>query len=116
MNADNKNLIGKAVIGFLLALSAVSILTTTAEARTFFSLRVGVPLYAGPAYYPAYYGPYPYYQPAYASVYYAPPPVVVVPVTPVVASCRNGLWRQQDGSVVNGLACLQPNGVWQLAN
>lgn len=38
-------------------------------------------------------------------------PVVVAPYAPV---CSQGLWRQLDGSVVEGVACKQANGVWQL--
>lgn len=51
--------------------------------------------------YPAYgYGPY----------YYSPPPVVAEPPRP----CRRGLWRLHSGRIVQGIACLQPNGTWQL--
>jgi hypothetical protein len=60
-----------------------------------------------------------YYYPPPA-VYYASPPVVVAPPAPTVVqaapTCTSGQWRQQDGSVVNGVACRQPNGTWQLAN
>jgi hypothetical protein len=90
-----------------------------AAARSSFSLHVGVPLYAGP---PAYYGPYyggPYYPPyayAPAPVYYAPPPVYYAPSATAAPNCSQGRWRQADGSIVNGIACLQPDGNWRLAN
>lgn len=106
-----------AAVVFLAIVAALSLAgSRPANARTYFSLHVGVPLYAGPS--PYYYGYGPYYAPyGYGPppIYYAPPPVVVVPA-PVAASCRSGLWRQQNGSIVNGVACLQPNGVWQLTN
>ena len=70
-----------------------------------FSLSLGFPIYSGPAYYPY---PYSYPYPAY----YAPPAVVV----PQGAPCQQGQWRQSDGSVVSGVACLGPDGNWRLAN
>jgi hypothetical protein len=102
----------------LTAVAAASVLGAApalARTHTFFSFNVGIPLYAGPPAY--YYGPY--YAPTYyapAPVYYPPPPVVVVPFPAAAASCRSGLWRQSDGSVVNGVACLQTNGTWRLSN
>lgn len=52
---------------------------------------------------------------------YAPPVVVrrtVVVEQPLVvpysAPCTSGLWRQLDGSVVEGVACRRHNGTWQL--
>jgi hypothetical protein len=69
---------------------------------------IGIGIFPPPVYYapppPYYYGPPPV-------VYAAPPPVVVQQTAP---TCTNGQWRQADGSVVNGVACLQPNGTWQL--
>ena len=60
-----------------------------------------------------------YYYPPPAA-YYPPPPVVVAPPAPTVVqaspTCTSGQWRQQDGSIVNGVACRQPNGTWQLTN
>jgi hypothetical protein len=97
------------------AISVLGAAPALARTHTFFSLSVGIPLYAGPPAY--YYGPY--YAPTYyapAPVYYPPSPVVVVPAPVANASCRSGLWRQSDGSVVNGVACLQANGTWRLAN
>ena len=48
-------------------------------------------------------------------VYYYPPPRTVVVQQPAVApTCTSGDWRQFDGSIVQGVACLQPNGTWQL--
>jgi hypothetical protein len=72
-----------------------------------FSLSLGFPFYSGPAYYPY---PYPYAYPAY----YVPPPVV--PLPPQSASCQQGRWRQADGSIVSGTACLGADGNWRLAN
>lgn len=55
--------------------------------------------------------------------YYYPPPAVLVPRTvyvkrPVVTayapSCTSGLWRQNDGSMVEGVACRQADGSWRL--
>jgi len=76
-----------------------------------------------------YYGSGPYYRPYHhhyfhprrvvvvAPFYYPPPPprtVVVQQAVPYTPTCTNGQWRQIDGSIVNGVACLQPNGTWQL--
>lgn len=49
--------------------------------------------------------------------YYAPPQVVepAPPVAQGAPTCTQGQWRQQDGSIVTGVACLQPNGTWTLA-
>jgi len=75
---------------------------------------------------PVYYYPPPpvyYYPPpvVYAPppAVYAPPPATYAPTTNVVQAqptCTSGQWRQQDGSIVNGVACQQPNGTWQLSN
>jgi len=97
------------------ALSVISGAPATARTHTFLSFSVGIPLYAGPPAY--YYGPY--YAPVYyapAPVYYPPPPVVVISAPIAAPSCRSGLWRQTDGSVVNGIACLQANGTWRLTS
>jgi hypothetical protein len=98
-----------ALRAMLLGTAAALATVATADARTFVGLHFFVPL--GP---PAYYAPYPqYYAPAYypPPVYYAPPAVV-----PQAAPCQRGLWRQDDGSVVRGVACLGPDGNWRLAN
>jgi hypothetical protein len=94
------------VAAALLVAGAALALPTAAHARshTFFGLSLVVPV--GP---PAY-APPPYY---YAPAYYYPPPVVVAPQA---APCQQGLWRQSDGSVVRGLACLSADGNWRLAN
>ena len=95
----------------LLAVAAALAWPTAADARghNFFALSLALPIYAGP---PAYYAPYPYYPPAYyGPVYYAP-----APVAPQAPTCRQGLWRQDDGSVVRGVACLAADGYWRLAN
>lgn len=86
-----------------------------ATARTFVSLHVGVPLYAGPPayYYGPYYAPYAY---APAPVYYPPPPVYYAPPVMAAPNCSTGRWRQTDGSIVSGIACLQPDGTWRLTN
>jgi hypothetical protein len=98
-----------ALVGVAFAIALVtSAAPALARTHTFFSFNVGIPLYAGP---PAYsYGPY--YAPA--PVYYPPPPVVVVPAPVAAPGCRSGLWRQADGSVVNGIACPYPDGTWRL--
>jgi hypothetical protein len=104
-----------AILAVGAVLCAIDISPALARTHTFLSLNVGIPLYAGPPAY--YYGPY--YAPTYYApppVYYPPPPVVVMPAPVAAASCRSGLWRQSDGSVVNGVACLQTNGTWRLAN
>ena len=79
---------------------------------------IGLGFYAPP---PVYYAPPPvYYAPAPAYYYPAPPPMVVEPAPMIVQqyrpTCENGDWRQDDGSIVSGIACLQPNGTWRLAN
>jgi hypothetical protein len=94
------------LVGLAFAMSAAPAL---ARSHTFFSLSLGIPLYAGPPAY--YYGPY--YAPA--PVYYPPPPVIVVPTPAAAPGCRTGLWRQADGSVVNGIACQQADGTWRLS-
>ena len=100
-----------------LAVAAVAGLTASpaaAHTRTFIGIHVGIPLHAGPPayYYGPYYGPY-YYAPA--PVYYLPPPVYYYAPTVAVPNCSSGRWRQADGSIVSGVACLQPNGTWKLA-
>ena len=72
---------------------------------------IGIDLFPPP---PVYYYPPP-------PVYYPPPPVVYAPPpAPVVVqsapTCTSGQWRQQDGSIVNGVACRQPDGTWRLSN
>jgi hypothetical protein len=100
-------------LAFVASLAIVGVTPASARTSTFLSFSVGLPLYAGPPAYGPYYAPPYYYAPA--PVYYAPPPVVVTPA-PVAPACRSGLWRQTDGSVVNGVACFQPNGTWRLNN
>jgi len=55
-------------------------------------------------------GYYPYYP--YNYPYYDPPPAGVTQDQP---NCQSGQWRLQDGSVVSGTACLQPDGTWRMA-
>jgi hypothetical protein len=83
-----------------------------AEARTFVSVGVGLPLFGPP---PVYYAPPP--------VYYAPPPVVYAPAptayvpAPATQNCReyqttiqvNGQPQQSYGT-----ACQQPDGTWRI--
>ena len=113
-----QRLCAAAAMAFAMAIAVAS----PATARTSVSLHVGIPLYAGPpAYYygPVYYGPayYPPYAYAPAPVYYAPPPVYYAPPTAAATpNCSQGRWRQADGSIVSGIACLQPDGNWRLAN
>jgi hypothetical protein len=73
------------------------------------------PVYYAPAYAPApvYYAPAPVYSPSY------PPPVAVAAAPTIVQTgptCTDGKWRQEDGSIVDGVACLLPNGTWKLAD
>ncbi|HYB09180.1 MAG TPA: hypothetical protein VEJ16_05890 [Alphaproteobacteria bacterium] len=63
-------------------------------------------VYAPP---PAVYAP----PPAPPAAVQAPPPGAAVQAQP---SCSSGQWRQSDGSIVNGTACLQPDGTWRLTN
>lgn len=104
-----------AALAFTAAVLAMHSAPAAARTHTSVSLHVGIPLYAGPPAY--YYGPY--YAPTYYApppVYYPPPPVIVVPAPTAVAPCRSGVWRQIDGSFVNGIACLQANGTWRLTS
>jgi hypothetical protein len=61
----------------LMGLVAVAAGPQPAEARTFFSVGIGVPLVPGPFYYPP---PYVYAPPP--AVVYTPPPVVYAPSAP----------------------------------
>lgn len=92
-----------------LAIAAISGTAAPASAHSSFHFHLFVPLYAGP---PAYYYPPAYYP---APVYYYPPPVYYAPAPAAAPSCSTGRWRQFDGSIVYGTACLQPNGAWKLA-
>lgn len=47
-------------------------------------------------------------------VYYYPPPRPVVVQPAYTPTCTSGDWRQADGNIVHGVACLQPNGTWKL--
>lgn len=49
------------------------------------------------------------------------PRVVTVPARPTVierrvymTDCRHGLWRYRDGTLVEGVACRQPDGSWRI--
>jgi hypothetical protein len=58
--------------GFLIALVALGFLVVAApesEARVFFNIGIGLPLYPYPAYYPAYYGGCGYHPYAYPFSY-----------------------------------------------
>jgi hypothetical protein len=127
-----------------LALGAAVLAPTSADARVFFRVGVGVPFFA--PYYAPYYAPYSYYAPP---VYYAPPPTYYVPpaapaayappppppsysdpqagVAPPAASpsASNGQQCRQystttviDGTPQEavGTACLQPDGTWRIVN
>jgi hypothetical protein len=114
-----------AFLGALLLAAAMGLSASPAMARTVIGIGVGVGVPGWGPYYGPYYGPGPYYYPPPAYYpppgYYAPPPVVVAPA-PVAApaaqlstpTCNQGQWRQQDGSVVNGVACQQADGTWKL--
>jgi len=103
----------------LLAAGAAAVLfsglaAVPAEARTFVSVGVGLPLFGPP---PVVYAPPP--------VYYAPPPVVYAPApapaayapAPATQNCReyqttiqvNGQPQQSYGT-----ACQQPDGTWRI--
>ena len=103
----------------LLAAGAAAVLfggftAVPAEARTFVSVGVGLPLFGPP---PVVYAPPP--------VYYAPPPVVYAPApapaayapAPAAQNCReyqttiqvNGQPQQSYGT-----ACQQPDGTWRI--
>ncbi len=106
----------RAVVGALGALAlalGVSLLPSPAAADWHHGgshVVIGLGFYAPP---PVYYAPAPAYY------YPAPPPVVVEPAPVIVQqyqpTCQNGDWRQEDGSIVSGIACLQPDGTWKLA-
>ena len=69
------------------------------------------PSWGGAGYYPNYGYPYPYsYYPPPAG--YDPPPAGGSQYQP---NCHGGQWRQQDGSIVSGTACQQPDGTWRMA-
>ena len=61
-------------------------------------------------YYP-YYPSYPYYYYPLPAFYY-PPPAGESGYQP---NCQSGPWRRQDGSIISGTACLQPDGTWRMA-
>ena len=106
--------------GALAALTG-SLAAAPAEARTFVSVGVGLPLFYAPP--PVVYAPPP--------VVYAPPPVVYAPApapaayapapaaAPATQTCReyqstiqvNGQPQQSYGT-----ACLQPDGSWRIVN
>ena len=92
-----------------------SLAAAPAEARTFVSVGVGLPLFYAPP--PVVYAPPP--------VVYAPPPVVYAPApapaayvpAPAPQTCR----EYQSTIQVNGqpqpshgTACLQPDGTWRI--
>jgi hypothetical protein len=65
----------------------------------------GGPYYYDPSYDPNYYG------------YYTPPPVAAAPppaANATVSNCQNGSWRQANGTMVTGTACLQSDGTWRM--
>lgn len=90
-----------------------SLAAAPADARTFVSVGVGLPLFYAPP--PVVYAPPP--------VVYAPPPVVYAPApaayapAPATQTCReyqstiqvNGQPQQSYGT-----ACLQPDGTWRI--
>jgi hypothetical protein len=100
--------------GTLAALSA-GLAAAPAEARTFVSVGVGLPLFYAPP--PVVYAPPP--------VAYAPPPVVYTPAptayTPAPAPANQTCREYQSTIQVNGqpqpsygTACLQPDGTWRI--
>jgi hypothetical protein len=76
----------------------------------------GPGVYWGGPYYP-YYDPYS--DPDYSDYYtppptYAAPPPAAAPAQTQSSGCQAGNWRQSNGSVVSGTACLQTDGTWRL--
>jgi hypothetical protein len=116
-NFISQKTLRRVVHGALAALAlgfGVSLLALPAEAGWHHggtNVVIGLGFYAPP---PVYYAPAPAYY------YPAPPPVVVQPAPVIVQqyqpACQNGDWRQDDGSIVSGTACLQPDGTWRLAD
>ncbi|HLI12939.1 MAG TPA: hypothetical protein VKY65_15205 [Alphaproteobacteria bacterium] len=105
------------VFGAVGLVFALSLVATPAHAYWHHCWHCGPRVFIGLG---AVYPPPPvYYYPPPPPYYYAPPPpVVVAPPPPVIVqggpSCTSGKWRQEDGSIVNGVACLQPDGTWKL--
>jgi hypothetical protein len=101
----------------LLAAGAAAVLfgslaAVPAEARTFVSVGVGLPLFAPP---PVVYAPPP--------VVYAPPPVVYAPApaayapAPAAQNCRpyqSTIQVNGQSQPINGTACQQPDGTWRI--
>ena len=89
------------------AILSIGLAAAPAEARTFVSVGVGLPIFGPP---PVVYAPPP--------VVYAPPTVVYAPASAAVSqTCRpyqstiqvNGQPQQSYGT-----ACLQPDGTWRI--
>ena len=82
-----------ALAATVLSVALAGLLATAADARVFFGVGVGVPLYAPVYPPPVYYAPPP--------VYYAPPPVVYAPPPAVVAPAP----LQQNSAAQNWYYC-----------
>lgn len=52
--------------------------------------------------------------PAPVVVSLAGPPAIPAP-NAYTSACRTGLWRYPSGDQVSGVACLQPDGTWRMA-
>jgi hypothetical protein len=109
----------RATVRALCALAVAVPLALTASAA--FADSFGFFYGSGPHYYRPYhrhfYHPHRVVVVAPPPVYYYPPPpprTVVVQPPAYNQSCTTGDWRQADGSIVHGVACLQPNGTWTL--
>jgi hypothetical protein len=101
--------------GALAALSS-GLAAAPAEARTFVSVGVGLPLFYAPP--PVVYAPPPVVYAAPPPVVYAPAPTAYAPApAPASQTCR----EYQSTIQVNGqpqpshgTACLQPDGTWRI--
>lgn len=123
MSVFGKRLPLRAAVRALCALAVAAPLALTAStafADSFAFFYGSGPHYYRPYHHRHFYRPH-FYRPhrvvvvAPPPVYYYPPPrTVVVPQPTYSPSCTTGDWRQVDGSIIHGVACLQPNGTWTL--
>jgi hypothetical protein len=110
-----------------LLLLAAFVPVRPAEARVWVGVGVGVPVWGGYYYPPAYpyypYSPYPYASPyPYGSYYYPPASQPAAPAQPgtggpSTANCRDYTTTETiDGrpQTVTGSACQQPDGSWRI--
>ncbi|HUN50717.1 MAG TPA: hypothetical protein VMU42_06355 [Candidatus Sulfotelmatobacter sp.] len=115
-------------LALIASLAMAAGLPTTANARVFVGVGIGVP---GPFYYPppVYYAPPPVYYAPPPPVYYAPAPVVTYAPPPAPAAApapapTSSNCRQYNGDATidganqpfYGTACLQSDGKWHIVN